>query len=144
MFTYEMRPRRMLMRSSSFGPPAQLVVQRVPLHGDATGVADEADELIDLLLRLGLRARSVEDLLADDRALDVVRARRVAPAAPLEDGVLRVERERDEREEAARPVLLVAEAKDVVDALLVGLDVAVEHGAVRRDPELVRSVMDVE
>ena len=41
-------------------------------------------------------------------------------------------------------VLLVAEAEDVVDALLVRLDVAVEHRAVRRDPEPVRRVVDVE
>ena len=43
----------------------------------------------------------------------------VCPAAPLEDGVLRVECERNEREEAARLVLQVAQAQQVVDPLLV-------------------------
>ena len=55
-----------------------------------------------------------------------------------------MERERDEGEEAARPVLLLAEPDEVVHPLLVRLDVAVEHRAVRRDPELVRGVVDVE
>ena len=41
-------------------------------------------------------------------------------------------------------VLLVAEPEDVVDTLLVGLDVPVEHRAVRRDPDPVRRVVDVE
>ena len=41
-------------------------------------------------------------------------------------------------------VLLLAQAKDVVDALLVRLDVPVEHRAVRRDPEAVRGVVHVE
>ena len=57
------------------------------------------------------------------------------PASALEDRVLRVERERNEGEEAARLVLEVAEAQDVVDALLVGLDVPVEDRAMRRDAE---------
>ena len=68
----------------------------------------------------------------------------VLPAAPLEDGVLRVERERDEREEAAGLVLQVAQAEQVVDPLLVGLDVAVEHRAVRRDAEAVRRAVRLE
>ena len=72
------------------------------------------------------------------------RAGREAEAAPLEDGVLGVERERDEREEAAGLVLLVAQPQQVVDALLVGLDVAVEHRALRRDPQPVRGVVHVE
>ena len=55
-----------------------------------------------------------------------------------------MERERDEREEAARAVLLVAQAEDVVDPLLVGLDVPVQHRAVRRDPEPMRRVVHVE
>ena len=76
--------------------------------------------------------------------LQVVGAGRVPPAAPLEDGVLRMERERDEGEEAAGPVLLVAQAEEVVDALLVRLDVPVEHRAVRRDPQPVRGVVHVE
>ena len=76
--------------------------------------------------------------------LEVVGAGRVAPPAALEDRVLGMERERDEREEAAGAVLLVAEPEDVVDALLVRLHVPVEHRAVRRDPEPVRGVVDVE
>ena len=161
----------------------QLVVERVALHRDPAGIADEADELVDLLLGLGRRAGRVEDLLAHDRALDVVRAEverdrrerhphhdpvgldvrdvvehqprdgehlqvvgagRVPPAAPLEDRVLRVERERDEGEEAAGLVLLGAQPEQVVDPLLVRLDVAVEHRAVRRDAEPVRRVVGAE
>ena len=52
-----------------------------------------------------------------------------------------MEGERDERQEAAGLVLLVAQAQQVVDALLVGLDVAVEHRAVRRHPQPVRGVV---
>ena len=67
---------------------------------------------------------------------------RVAPA--LEDGVLGMERERDERQEAAGPVLLVAQAEQMVDPLLIGLDVAVEQRAVRGDAHPVGRVVDVE
>jgi hypothetical protein len=55
-----------------------------------------------------------------------------------------MERERDEGEEAARLVLLLAQPQQVVDALLVRLDVAVQHRAVRRNPQSVRCVMCVE
>ena len=48
------------------------------------------------------------------------------------------------REEAAGLVLLVAQAQQVVDPLLVGLDVPVEERAVRRDAQPVRGVVDVE
>ena len=41
-------------------------------------------------------------------------------------------------------VLELAQPEQVVDALLVGLDVPVEHRAVRRDPEPVRGAVDVE
>ena len=68
----------------------------------------------------------------------------MAEAAALEDGVLGVEGERDERDEPAGPVLLLAQAEQVVDALLVGLDVAVEHRAGRAQPHPVRGVVDVE
>ncbi len=55
-----------------------------------------------------------------------------------------MEGQRDEGEEAPRPVLLLAEPEDVVDPLLVRLDVPVEHRAVRRDPHAVGRVVDVE
>src|SRR3990170_213441 len=55
-----------------------------------------------------------------------------------------MERERDEGEEAARAVLLLAEPDQVVDALLVRLDMSVEDRAVGRDSELVGGVVDVE
>ena len=164
-------------------PPPQLVVERVALHRDPAGGADDADELLELLLGARRRAGGVEDLLAHERALDVVgaeverdlgdRHRQRDPvgldvrdvvehqprdgehlqvggaglegeAAPLEDRVRRMEGERDEGEEAAGPVLLVAEAEQVLDPLLVGLDVPVEERAVRRDPQPVRGVVDVE
>src|SRR5205823_82910 len=68
----------------------------------------------------------------------------MTPAPTFEHGVLRMEGERDEREEAARLVLLRPQAEEMVDALLVRLDMAVEHRAMRRDPEAVRRVVDVE
>ena len=58
--------------------------------------------------------------------------------------VLRVERQRDERLEAARFVLQLAEADEVVDAVVRLLDVAVEHRAVRAQAELVGRAMDFE
>ena len=70
--------------------------------------------------------------------LEVVVARRERPAAPLEDGVLRVERERHEGQEPARLVLQLAQPHEVIDPLLVGLDVVVEHRAVRRQADRVR------
>ena len=94
---------------------------------------------------VGLHVRDVVEQQPRDRdQLQVVGAGRVLPAALLEDGVLRVERERDEREEAARLVLQLAQPKQVVDPLRVGLDVPVQHRAVRRDPEPVRRPVDVE
>src|SRR6266545_4524698 len=68
----------------------------------------------------------------------------MTPAAPLEDGVLGMERERNERQKAAGLVLLLAEAQQMIDALLVRLDVAVQHGAVRRNAEPVRGVVRLE
>src|SRR5206468_5847998 len=76
--------------------------------------------------------------------LQVVRAGRVLPTAPLENRVLRMERKRDEGEKTAALVLLLAETQQMVDPLLVCLDVPVEHRAVRRDSEPVRSVVRVE
>src|SRR5579864_3750590 len=55
-------------------PSAQLVVERVALHGNAACVLDEPYELVDLLLGAARRAGRLEDLLAHDRALYVVRA----------------------------------------------------------------------
>ncbi len=55
-----------------------------------------------------------------------------------------MEGERDECEEAASLVLLVAQPQHVVDALLVGLDVTVEQRAVRRDTHSVCRVVHVE
>ena len=145
--------------------------------------ADEANELVDLLLGPVVAPAALEDLLAHHvpctsfapkwsataasgmpimiqyaltfgmlssirrETASILRSSepgRVTPAAPLEDRVLRMERERDEGEEAARLVLLVAQPEQVVDPLLVGLDVAVQHRAVRRDAEPVRGVVHVE
>src|SRR5439155_23267240 len=116
------------------------VYEHVTPQGNAAFSYDEAHELVHLLFRLRARSRRVEDLLAYDRALHIVRAEvqrdlrerephhdpvgldvrnvveqqarhrdqlqvvragRVPPAAPLEDRVLRMEGERDEREETA-------------------------------------------
>ena len=92
-----------------------------------------------------LDVRDVVEHQARDREhLQVGGARLEGEAAALEDRVLGMERERDEREEAARPVLLVAQPEEMLDPLLVGLDMAVEERAVRRHPEPVRGVVDVE
>jgi hypothetical protein len=56
--------------------------------------------------------------------------------------VVRVERERDEGLEAARLVLQRPHAQHVVDALLAGLDVAVEHGHVRAHAEAMGRAVD--
>src|SRR5581483_9162030 len=69
MLTYEMRPSRI-----TSVPPPQLVVERVALYRDPARLLDHADELLDLLLRPRGGARGLEDLLAHDRALHVVRA----------------------------------------------------------------------
>ena len=92
----------------------------------ATGIVSE----IQYALMFGMLSSSSRETASIFRsAAPVVELE----AAALEDGVLRMEGERDEREEAARLVLLVAQAQQVVDPLLVGLDVAVEQRAVRRD-----------
>ncbi len=62
----------------------------------------------------------------------------------VEPGVGRVERERDEALEAAGLVLQLAQADEVVDALLGGLDVAVEHRAVGLEAEAVDRAGDLE
>ena len=159
-------------------PAPHLVVERVALDRDATGVADHAHELLDLLLRAVFApatwtissrttvpwtslapkcsatwASGVEIMIQyalmcgmlSSISRDTARIFRSSEpvveleAAPLEDGVLGMEGERDEGQEAAGLVLQVAQAHEVVDALLVGLDVAVEHRAVGRHPEPVRA-----
>ena len=47
-----------------------------------------------------------------------------------EAGVFRMKRQRDEGHEAVGFVLQVAQRQQVLDALFVGFDVAVEHGGV--------------
>ena len=49
-----------------------------------------------------------------------------------------MERQRDERHEAVGLILQPAQLDQMVDAVLVGLDVAVEHGAVGMQPQLMR------
>ena len=61
-----------------------------------------------------------------------------------EPGVLGMERQRDERLEAAGFVLQLAEPDQVVDAVVRLLDVAVEHRAVRAQAELVGRAVDFE
>ena len=55
-----------------------------------------------------------------------------------------MERERDERLEAAGLVLQLAQPEQVVDAVLGLLDVAVEHGGVGAQAELVGLAVDAE
>ena len=53
-------------------------------------------------------------------------------------GMVGMEGQRDKGLEAARLVLHRAQLQQVVDAVLVVLDVAVEHRRVRAQPDLVR------
>src|SRR5206468_10659364 len=51
--------------------------------------------------------------------------------------------QRNEGEEAARSVLLLPQAQQVIDALLERLDVTIEHGGIRPDPERVGDAVDL-
>ena len=61
-----------------------------------------------------------------------------------EAGIFRVKRQRNEGHEAVRSVLHRAQLEQMIDALFVGLDVAVEHGGVRAQADLVRGARDFE
>src|SRR5665811_271415 len=58
--------------------------------------------------------------------------------------ILRMERQRDEGLEAAGLVLSLPQTDQMVDTLLGGLDVAVEHGRVGPDTTAVRKLVDLE
>ena len=66
------------------------------------------------------------------------------PGEVLHAVAVGVEGEGDERLKPAALVLLFAEAQHVVDAMLEGLDVPVEHGGVGLHPEAVRDVVHLE
>ena len=72
-----------LAHAVGHGHDAQLrtSLYRVSRCTGITRLPDEADELLDLLLGFRRRPGGVEDLLAHDRALDVVRAKVEAAAA---------------------------------------------------------------
>jgi hypothetical protein len=57
-------------------------------------------------------------------------------------GVVRVERQRDERLEAARAVLQLAQTDQVIDTVMGLLDVTVEHGGVGAQTQLVGFLMN--
>ena len=61
-----------------------------------------------------------------------------------EPRVLRMEGQRHERLKAAGLILQLAETQQMVDAVVIVLDVAVEHRAVRAQSEFVRRAVDVE
>ena len=87
-------------------------------------------------VRLDVR-EVVEHQPADRHRLQVHHARRLGDVRPCRD-VVGMKRQRDERLEAAGLVLQLAQAEQMVDAVLRLLDVAVEHGRVRAQAELVR------
>ena len=58
--------------------------------------------------------------------------------------VLRMKRQRNEGREAVRFVLQFAQLEQMIDALFFGLDVAVKHGGVGAQANLVRGARDVE
>jgi hypothetical protein len=55
-----------------------------------------------------------------------------------------MKRQRNKRLEAARLILQRAQLEQVIDAVFVVFDVAVEHGRVRLQPDLVRQARRVE
>ena len=61
-----------------------------------------------------------------------------------QDGVVGMERQRDEGLEAARLVLQLAQPAQVVDAMLGVFDVAVEHGGVGAQAEFVGLAVDAQ
>ena len=61
-----------------------------------------------------------------------------------EGRIFRMEGERDERDKAVGFVLQLAQQQQVLDALLFGFDMAVKHGRVRAQAELVRGARDVQ
>src|SRR5712692_4094196 len=61
-----------------------------------------------------------------------------------ERGVFRVEGQRDEGDEAAGLVLELAQQQQVLDTLLFCFDVAVEHGGVRAQADLMRRARNVQ
>ncbi len=75
--------------------------------------------------------------------LQVVDGRGEASAG-LDAGLARLECEGDEREEPAGLVLGFPQPEHVHEALLEGLDMPVEHRAVRRDPHPVRGLVNVQ
>ncbi len=62
----------------------------------------------------------------------------------LQRRVLRMKRQRDERLEAVRVVLQRAQLQQVIDAVFVILDVAVEHGRIRLQSDFVRGARDLQ
>ena len=62
----------------------------------------------------------------------------------LQRRVVGMERQRDKRLEAAGFILQGAQLEQMVDAVLVVLDVAVEHGRVRLQADLVRELRGFE
>ena len=61
-----------------------------------------------------------------------------------EPRVLRMERQRHERLKATGFILQLAQPQQVVDAVVIVLDVAVEHRAVRAQAQFMGGAMDVE
>jgi hypothetical protein len=114
-------------------------------------------QVVDAVAERDLRGRQAE---ADPVGGDVVevievnaarwrgcanpRRRRRGPGEMSQLVVLRLVGEGDERGEAVRFVLQLAQAAQVVDAVRHGLDVAVEHGAGAALAHLVPGAMDLE
>ena len=84
----------------------------------------------------------VEHQPADGHDLQVHQARRLGDVGHL--GVIGVECQRDEGLEAAGFILQLAQADQVVDAVVRLVDMAVEHGGVGVQAKAVGSSMDVE
>ena len=78
----------------------------------------------------------VEQQAADGDLADVGQAGRARQM--LQRRVVGMERQRDKGLEAAGFVLQLAQLEQVIHAVFVVLDVAVEHGGVRLQPQLVR------
>ena len=82
------------------------------------------------------------------RHRDVLQVHEAGGLAPIDEfaelGVGGMEGERNKRLEAMRFILKLAELEEVVHAVNIGFDMAVKHGGVRVQSQLVSRAMDFE
>ena len=134
-------------REPRLGRRARRVRDRLLGHGpdEVVGAEVERDRR-ELLADLDPVRLDVVDVVEEEaRGRDDAQVEEAARGGEVrERRPVGVEGERDEAEEALRLVLQLADPHEVVDALLVGLDRAVEHRDVRPDAVHVAEARDLE